>query len=140
MARDRTSQGSAPESVISIVGPGMKVVGDCETDGTLRIEGAVQGSVRAGKAVVIGRDGLVIGDVMTQDAVVSGRVEGSVTAESRLELQASCRIDGEVNTPRLQLEEGAVFNGSVNMMRDSASRRGQNETSDSGSEEADEHQ
>lgn len=115
MARERTSQGSAPESVISIVGPGMKVVGDCDTDGTLRIEGAVQGTVRAAKAVVIGRDGVVIGDVITQDAVVSGRVEGSVTAESRLELQASCKIDGEVYTPRLQLEEGAVLNGSVNM-------------------------
>lgn len=115
MARDRTSQGSPPESVISLIGPGMKVVGDCETDGTLRIEGAVQGSVRAGKAVVVGREGLVIGDVSTQDAVISGRIEGSVTAESRLELQASCRIDGEVHTPRLQLEEGAVVNGSLNM-------------------------
>ncbi len=115
MARERTTQGTAPESVISIIAPGMKVVGDCETDGTLRIEGAVQGSVQAAKAVVIGKDGLVIGDVYTQDAVISGRVEGSVTAHSRLELQASCRIDGDVHTPRLQLEEGAVFNGSVHM-------------------------
>lgn len=138
MARDRTSQGSAPESVISIVGPGMKVVGDCETDGTLRIEGAVQGTVRAGKAVVIGKDGLVIGDVITQDAVVSGRVEGSVTAQSRLELQASCRIDGEVSTPRLQLEEGAVFNGSVNMMSDGGARgQGENGSSDSDSSASD---
>lgn len=120
MARDRSSQGSAPESVISIIGPGMKVVGDCETDGTLRVEGAVQGSVHAGKAVVIGKDGRVIGDVSTQDAVISGRVEGSVTAHSRLELQATCRIEGEVNTPRLQLEEGAVFNGSVQMAQESA--------------------
>lgn len=133
MARERTSQGSAPESVISIVGPGMKVVGDCETDGTLRIEGAVQGTVRAAKAVVIGRDGLVIGDVITQDAVVSGRVEGSVTAESRLELQASCQIEGEVYTPRLQLEEGAVFNGSVNMKQSNEKRAStsQNAGSDS---------
>ncbi|MEX0837441.1 MAG: polymer-forming cytoskeletal protein [Gemmatimonadota bacterium] len=138
MARERTSQGSAPESVISIVGPGMKVVGDCETDGTLRIEGAVQGTVRAAKAVVIGRDGLVIGDVITQDAVVSGRVEGSVTAESRLELQASCQIDGEVYTPRLQLEEGAVLNGSVNMKQSNENRApgSQNSDSDSDSDEA----
>ncbi len=134
MARDRTSQGSVPESVISIVGPGMKIVGDCETDGTLRIEGAAQGAIRAGKAVVIGKEGLVIGDVHTQDAVVSGRVEGSVTAESRLELQATCRIDGEVSTPRLQLEEGAVLNGSVNMLADGASASGQNATSDSDSD------
>lgn len=124
MARDRTTQGTAPESVISIIGPGMKVVGDCETDGTVRIEGAVQGSVQAAKAVVVGKDGVVIGDISTQDAVISGRVEGAVIAHSRLELQASCRIDGEVHTPRLQLEEGAVLNGSVQMVK---SGEGKNE-------------
>jgi cytoskeletal protein CcmA (bactofilin family) len=122
MARDRTTQGTAPESVISIIGPGMKVVGDCETDGTVRIEGAVQGSIQAAKAVVVGKDGLVIGDISTQDAVISGRVEGSVTAHSRLELQASCRIDGDVHTPRLQLEEGAVINGSVQMAKAGAGK------------------
>lgn len=125
MARDRGSPATPPESVISIIGPGMKVVGDCETDGTLRIEGAVQGSVQAGKAVVIGKNGLVIGDVFTQDAVVSGRVEGSVTAQSRLELQATCRIDGEVHTSRLQLEEGAVFNGTVHMMQEGPATAGE---------------
>ena len=134
MARDRTSQGSVPESVISIIGPGMQVVGDCQTDGSLRIEGAVQGGVRAGKAVVIGKDGRVVGDVHTQDAVISGLVEGSVTAESRLELQATCRIEGDVSTPRLQLEEGAVFNGRVNMLGDRATTYGQNLTSGSDSD------
>jgi len=115
MARDRGVTGSPAESVISIIGPGMKVTGDCETDGTLRIEGAVHGSVKAGKAVVVGRDGKVVGDIATQDAVIAGKVEGTLIAESRLELQASCRIDGEVQTARLQLEEGAVFNGAVKM-------------------------
>lgn len=136
MARERTNQGTAPESVISIIAPGMKVVGDCETDGTLRIEGAVQGSVHAAKAVVIGKDGLVIGDIHTQDAVISGRVEGTVTAHSRLELQASCRIDGEVHTPRLQLEEGAVLNGSVQMQKPGKGQAMGESSQDSGSEDA----
>jgi cytoskeletal protein CcmA (bactofilin family) len=115
MARDRGNDGVPPESVISIIGPGMRVVGDCETDGTLRIEGSVHGSVKAGKAVVVGKDGLVEGDVSTQDAVISGRVTGSLTAESRLELQATCRIEGEVHARRMQLEEGAVLNGTVHV-------------------------
>ncbi|MFQ5538402.1 MAG: polymer-forming cytoskeletal protein [Gemmatimonadota bacterium] len=115
MARDRNPTGSPPESVISIIGPGMKVVGDCETEGTIRIEGVVEGSVRAGKAVVVGRDGLVKGDIRTQDAVISGRVDGTLIAESRLELQASCRIDGTVYARRMQLEEGAILNGTVDM-------------------------
>jgi cytoskeletal protein CcmA (bactofilin family) len=114
MARE-TSSGTPPESVISIIGPGMTVVGDCQTEGTVRIEGVVEGSIRAGKAVVIGKQGKVRGDIHTQDAVVSGHVTGTVVAESRLELQATCQIDGEVRTRRMQLEEGAVLNGTVEM-------------------------
>jgi cytoskeletal protein CcmA (bactofilin family) len=115
MARDRNSGGAPPDSVISIIGPGMNVVGDCSTDGTIRIEGRVEGSIRAGKAVVIGKEGIVDGDVSTQDAVVSGTVRGTLVAASRLEVQATATVEGEVRAKRLQLEEGAVLNGTVQM-------------------------
>lgn len=115
MARDRSSGGAPSDSVISIIGPGMTVVGDCTTDGTIRIEGRVEGSVRAGKAVVIGKEGVVDGDVSTQDAVVSGTVTGTLVAASRLEIQATARIEGEVRAKRMQLDEGAVLNGTVRM-------------------------
>ena len=115
MARDRSGNGAPPETVISIIGPGMQVIGGCQTDGTIRIEGSVEGTVRAGKAVVVGKDGSVDGEVFTQDAVISGRVSGVLVAESRLELQATCRIEGEVRARRMQLEEGAILNGTVKM-------------------------
>ena len=111
----RETSGTPPESVISIIGPGMTVVGDCETEGTVRVEGLVKGTIKAGKAVVIGKQGRVVGDIITQDAVISGHVTGTLVAESRLELQASCHIDGEIRTRRMQLEEGAVLNGTVQM-------------------------
>ena len=101
--------------MISIIAPGMTVVGDCSTDGTIRIEGRVEGSIRAGKAVVIGKEGVVDGDVSTQDAVVSGIVRGTLVAASRLEVQATAQVDGEVRAKRMQLEEGAVLNGTVHM-------------------------
>jgi len=116
MARDRNGgTAQSAESVISIIGPGMTVVGDCATEGTLRIEGRVDGSVRAGKAVVIGKEGAVAGDVSTQDAVVSGAVTGTLVASSRLEVQATATIDGEVRAKRMQVEEGALLNGTVHM-------------------------
>ncbi|HIA73455.1 MAG TPA: polymer-forming cytoskeletal protein [Gemmatimonadetes bacterium] len=121
MARERSGDKTSPESVISIIGPGMTVVGDCETEGSIRIEGRVNGNVRAGKAVVVGRDAWVKGDITTQDAVLSGRVTGIILAGSRLELQATCRIEGDVHARRLQLQEGAILNGTVNM-RDSSER------------------
>jgi cytoskeletal protein CcmA (bactofilin family) len=129
MARDRENGAQAPESVISIIGPGMTIVGNCETDGTIRVEGSVEGSIKAGKAVVIGKQGLVTGDITTQDAVISGRVEGTLVAASRLELQATCRIEGEIHTRRMQLEEGAVLNGSVHMGQDLPQITGKPDTS-----------
>jgi cytoskeletal protein CcmA (bactofilin family) len=113
MAKDNANAAQSREGVISIIGPGMRVVGDCETEGTLRIEGTVEGTVRAGKAVVIGKDGVVLGDVSTQDAVIGGKVKGVIVAESRLELQATCVVDGEIRARRLKLDEGGRVTGSV---------------------------
>lgn len=117
MAKEQreAQQTSRGEGVISIIGPGMRVQGDCDTEGTLRIEGVVEGTVRAGKAVVIGKDGVVKGDVFTQDAVIGGRVTGTVLAESRLELQATCAIEGEIKARRIKLDEGGKVNGKVIM-------------------------
>jgi cytoskeletal protein CcmA (bactofilin family) len=113
MAKDTTPAQQPRDNVISIIGPGMRVVGDCETDGTLRIEGTVEGTVKAGKAVVIGKDGVVKGDVATQDAIIGGRVTGAVIAESRLELQATCLVEGEIRARRIKLDEGGRVNGTV---------------------------
>ena len=118
MARDRGVKPSPPDQVISIIGPGMKVVGDCDADGAIRVEGAVQGNIRAGKSVVVGKEGVVNGDIFTQDAVIAGQVKGVIRADSRLEVQATSRIEGEVIAARLQLEEGAMLNGSIKMGTD----------------------
>jgi cytoskeletal protein CcmA (bactofilin family) len=113
MAKGDPNGQAGREGVISIIGPGMSVSGDCETEGTLRIEGTVEGTVRAGKAVVVGREGEVRGDIVTQDAVIGGRVTGTVTAASRLELQSTCVIEGEIRARRIKLEEGGKVNGQV---------------------------
>lgn len=106
------------DGVISIIGPGMKVIGDCITEGTIRIDGVLEGSISAGKAVVIGKDSLVIGDINTQDAVIGGRVQGRIVAESRLELQSTCVVEGEVYARRIKLEEGGQIFGTLKMGED----------------------
>ena len=120
MAKDQV----APQSggAISIIAPGTRIVGDCESDGTLRIEGVVEGTVKAAKAVVVGKDGVVRGDIVTQDAVIGGHVTGTVVAESRLELQATCVIDGEIRARRIKLDEGGTVNGQIQMADKSTAR------------------
>lgn len=100
---------------VSVVGPGMRVEGDCHAEGTIRIEGTVRGSVHAEKAVVVGPGGRVEGDIETQDAVVGGTVEGTIRARSRLELQESCRVTGDLHSRRVKLEEGGYVDGRIEM-------------------------
>lgn len=113
-----SSRGSSGEASISIVGPGMHIIGDIVSEGTVRVEGTIQGTLRASKAVVIGKGGEVVGEIFTQDAVIGGRVRGILTSESRLELQATCDIEGEIRAraQHLHLEEGARFNGQIQML------------------------
>lgn len=115
MQKNRTDTPKELGEVVSIIGPGMKIVGDCSSDGTIRVEGKVEGSVNAGKSVVVGKDGVVKGDISTQDAIIAGTVDGSVTAESRVELQASCRVQGDIRSRRVKLDEGGQVDGQLHM-------------------------
>ena len=131
MAKNTPSSKTPPEAVISIIGVGMTIEGDSETDGSLRIEGTICGSVRAGKSVVVGRDGLVDGSIYTQDAVISGRVSGGIHAVSRLELLATSEVSGEIEALRMQVEEGAKVHGQVTVgeaVQEGASRVAQPRT------------
>jgi cytoskeletal protein CcmA (bactofilin family) len=119
VARDKVAQAirGAEVSSISLIGPGMHVVGDIVTEGEVRVEGRIHGTLRAGRSVFVGKEGEILGDVTSDAAVIGGRVRGTVTAE-RLTLQSTCEIEGEIRTQphNLVLEEGAQFNGQVRMM------------------------
>jgi cytoskeletal protein CcmA (bactofilin family) len=112
-AKERDRSEARTEAVISLIGPGMEVRGDLTSTGTIRIQGQVAGNVRAEKAVVVGKEGAVEGDIFTQDAVISGEVKGLLMVSSRLEVHASAVIDGGVRARRIQVEEGARLNGEV---------------------------
>lgn len=105
------------ESAASIIGPGTRINGDLESAGSVRVDGRVDGTIRAGKSVAIGSGGEVFGDVITRDAVIGGHIHGTVVAEGRLELQKSAVVEGEIRTraERLKIEEGARFNGRISM-------------------------
>lgn len=113
-------RGSGSDAAISIIGHGMRVVGDIWTEGIVRIEGVVEGSVHAGRSVIIGKQGEVHGDVKAEEAVVGGRVRGTLRATVRLELQGSSAVEGDITTSaqKFRLEEGALFDGTVHMFAD----------------------
>lgn len=112
------SQGTpeaGPTERLTILAAGLKVTGDLETDGVIKIEGTVEGTVRAQGQVLVARGGVVHGDIHTRGAVIGGRVLGSLVADERVEVQAGALIEGDLSTPRLIVQEGGDVNGRVMM-------------------------
>lgn len=111
----RDGPGRDMSDVVSVIGPGMEIVGDIKCDGTVRVEGRVEGAIRAKKSVVVGKDGTVEGDIETQDVVVAGTVTGTVAGASRVELQDTCRVEGDIRSRRIKLDEGGRVEGRLHM-------------------------
>jgi len=99
----------------SIIASDMTVIGDLETEGVVRIEGRVKGTVRGGSQVLVANGAVIEGDLHTQEAVIAGQVAGGIRAADRVELQGSAVVTGDIHTPRIAIVEGAKVTGEVKM-------------------------
>jgi len=109
-------KGSSPaEAALSIIAFGMKVQGDIETSGVLKIEGSIEGTIRGARQVLVGRQGEVKGDVHAREVVVGGRIDGTITASERVEVQGTSAVNGDIYTKSIIVLEGGRINGSVRM-------------------------
>lgn len=100
---------------LSIIGPDMTIVGDLDTNGTVKVEGRVRGTIRAASQVFISQGALIEGDIHTREAVIAGEVRGAIHASERVELQATAAVAGDIATPRIAILEGGRVSGEVKM-------------------------
>jgi cytoskeletal protein CcmA (bactofilin family) len=89
----------------------MEFCGILVLPGPARIDGCVRGEVIAGGSLWIGETGVVEADLEGDTVVVAGRVNGQITAVSRIELQHTATVQGALRAPRLVLAEGSQVNG-----------------------------
>lgn len=99
----------------TVIGTEAYFQGTLTAKGSLRIDGRVDGSIVDAKIVTIGKSGKVKGDISCEICYVSGEVRGNVTALDHIEALSGSRVDGDMRSPRIMLEEGAVFNGNCVM-------------------------
>ena len=100
---------------LSIIAAGMVVHGDIETDGIMKVEGKVYGSIRAARQILVAPGALVEGDLDAREAVIGGEVRGTIRAEERVEVQASAVVAGDLVTARIAVLEGGQVNGEIKM-------------------------
>jgi cytoskeletal protein CcmA (bactofilin family) len=100
---------------VSIIAQGMHIVGDVESEGDIRIDGVVSGSVFCKSKVVVIATGKVNGDIQAVNVDVHGTVVGNIVAGELLCLKSNCNIQGNLATEKLQIEPNAIFNGHCTM-------------------------
>ncbi|MBI4420221.1 MAG: polymer-forming cytoskeletal protein [Gemmatimonadetes bacterium] len=112
---DGPGRSAGREAGLSVIAAGTTITGELTSDGVVKIEGTVVGSVRADRQVLVAKGGVIEGDVYTKEAVVGGEVRGAILADDRVEVQASSVIQGDITTQRIVVHEGGEVNGHVRM-------------------------
>lgn len=101
---------------MAAIGKSIVFNGELSGEEDLEIEGQVEGNIRLpNNQLTIGPNGRVTAQVIAKSIIVIGRVKGNLTATDRIEIQAAGIVDGDVKAPRLNVQEGAVLNGGIDM-------------------------
>jgi cytoskeletal protein CcmA (bactofilin family) len=100
---------------INILSSGTTVKGDIKSNGDIRIDGTLIGSVNSKGKVVIGATGNIEGEIICQNADFSGVIKAKVVVTELLQLKSSAKISGDIITNKLSIEPGAKFSGTCNM-------------------------
>lgn len=100
------------------VGSGTTLTGDTSFQAMLRVDGHLTGKVSSETGtLVIGAGGQVDANIKVAEAVIGGMVNGDIVATERLQLGRTARVVGNIQTPRLTIEDGAIFEGACTMLK-----------------------
>lgn len=116
---DKKKRGSKPDGVTSsevttLIGEECLFEGNITTSASTRIDGKLKGNFTGQSSLIIGENGVVIGEVRSDESTVYGKVEGIVES-SRLEIKRGGHVSGDIFVQTLTIEDGGVLNGRCTM-------------------------
>jgi cytoskeletal protein CcmA (bactofilin family) len=100
---------------VNLIGNGTVIKGSIQSDGDIRIDGTLIGSIVSKGKVVVGPSGNVEGDIACNDADISGNLKVKITVSEVLLLKPSAKLSGDIITNKLAIESGATFSGTCSM-------------------------
>jgi cytoskeletal protein CcmA (bactofilin family) len=103
------------EKLNTVICKDVKVIGEIHSDGSVRIDGEVDGSIEAKGFLTIGTTANVKAEIKAKEALIAGRVDGKIVIEEKLELEKTANVFGDIITKVLTVTTGARFNGRCQM-------------------------
>ena len=95
----------------NLIGNGTTIKGDIESNGDIRIDGHLIGSLKSNGKVLIGSTGIMEGDLTCKQAEISGTVKGNIVTDELTALKATSKVEVDLTTKQLLIEVGAQFTG-----------------------------
>jgi cytoskeletal protein CcmA (bactofilin family) len=105
------------------LGRGVRLEGKLSFSGTVRVDATFQGSIVTDGVLVVGEGAKVDAEISCGSVVVEGEVNGNIVASSAVELRPTSRLHGDVETPSLSIERGALFEGASRRPRSAGAPR-----------------
>ncbi|OGF62405.1 MAG: hypothetical protein A2Y62_17310 [Candidatus Fischerbacteria bacterium RBG_13_37_8] len=99
----------------SVVGKTMRIKGEIIAEEEMFIEGTIEGAIQSSKLIVIGTQGNLKADLHAPVIKVAGRIVGNVYASTKIELESTAHIEGNISSPKLSVSESAYFKGNIDM-------------------------
>lgn len=107
---------AASNTKVAMIGQGISISGDVNADSGLKVEGRIEGrSVQCSGEVEVAETGHVIANIIGKVVRVSGDVSGDIGGSEKVLITKTGRVQGNIIAPRVQLEDGALFRGSIDM-------------------------
>jgi cytoskeletal protein CcmA (bactofilin family) len=106
------------DKVDTLIGKGTVFQGTLKAEGTLRIDGKLEGEVESLGNVVVGEAGFLQASIKASNLLVAGAIKGDVFISGKVELASSGRIDGNITAASLIIDDGATFHGACNMIEE----------------------
>jgi cytoskeletal protein CcmA (bactofilin family) len=103
------------EDVSAFVGKGVEFKGTITYNGTVRIDGLLDGEIHTEGVLLVGEEAIITAKVTAGTIVCKGKITGDICATDKIKLRAPAIISGGVKTPMLSIEEGVLFNGTLEM-------------------------
>jgi len=107
------TQSNTPEGDESVLGRGTRVRGRVGGEGSLRVEGQIEGNIAVGGDLAVEEGASITGDVEARVVTISGALTGDVSARGAVAIRATAKVAGNMGGSEVSLEEGAAFTGRI---------------------------
>jgi cytoskeletal protein CcmA (bactofilin family) len=103
------------DAIVAFVGKGIEFKGTISYGGTVRVDGFLDGEIQTDGTLLVGPEAVITAKVSAGTVVCMGKISGDVVANEKIKLLAPAVLTGGVKTPKLSIEDGVFFNGTVEM-------------------------